>query len=126
MTFSLAVKTALAKFVTFQGRAGRPEFWYFVLSQVILFAFAYAFELVHTGLGSILWSLCAIVLFLPNLAITIRRLHDVGRTGWWVLRGLVPIVGPLVLLFWYCSGGTHGPNRFGPDPNGPLVANVTI
>ncbi|HEY0116924.1 MAG TPA: DUF805 domain-containing protein [Allosphingosinicella sp.] len=64
---------------------------------------------------SILWSLFA---FIPNLAVTIRRLHDTDKSGWFILLGLIPLVGAIVLLVFYFMDGTRGPNRFGPDPKG--------
>ena len=126
MTFSLAVKSAFRNYANFHGRARRSEFWYFVLFQLILFAVAVAFEMIHTGLGSVLYSLLVLALLLPNLAIAVRRLHDTGRSGWWILLDFVPAVGPLVLLIWYCGPSTPGPNRFDPDFKGSTVANVTI
>lgn len=62
-----------------------------------------------------LWSL---IVFIPSLAVAIRRLHDTDRSGWWLLIGLVPLIGAIVLLVFYLTDGTRGPNRFGPDPKG--------
>jgi uncharacterized membrane protein YhaH (DUF805 family) len=61
-------------------------------------------------------SLVSLALFLPGLAVSVRRLHDTDRSGWWVLLFLIPLIGAIVLLIWYCSRGTPGGNRFGPDP----------
>jgi uncharacterized membrane protein YhaH (DUF805 family) len=63
-----------------------------------------------------IYGITVLALLLPNLAVGIRRLHDTGRSGWWILIGVIPIIGWLVLLFWYVSKGTDGDNRFGPDP----------
>tara|TARA_B100001115_G_C15819544_1_gene407311 strand:- start:487 stop:747 length:261 start_codon:yes stop_codon:yes gene_type:complete len=57
-----------------------------------------------------------IAIIVPSIAVTIRRLHDLDRTGWWYLISIVPLVGPLVLLIFLCLPGTDGNNRFGPDP----------
>ncbi|MBV9750069.1 MAG: DUF805 domain-containing protein [Acetobacteraceae bacterium] len=65
-------------------------------------------------------TILSIVFFLPSLAVTARRLHDIGRSGWWMLISLVPIVGSIVLLVWLCTRGYEGPNRFGSDPIGPM------
>ena len=84
-------------------------------------------NLSYLALGLILWlggrhvldgrmSLGSLALFLPALALAVRRLHDLDRSGWWLLVGFVPIVGTIVLLVWFCTRGTEGPNRFGPDP----------
>jgi len=126
MTFALAVSTALRKYVTFQGRARRAELWYFALFQLILFAIALIFEFIHTGLGQTLYTLLAIALFLPNIAVGIRRLHDIDRSGWWILIDFVPLAGPIILLVWYCTAGTPGPNQFGPDPKATEVGQAVI
>ncbi|HZG46474.1 MAG TPA: DUF805 domain-containing protein, partial [Allosphingosinicella sp.] len=68
-----------------------------------------------------LWGL---LVFIPNLAVTIRRLHDQDKSGWFVLLALIPLVGPIILLVFYCIEGTRGPNRFGPDPKGPDVSRT--
>jgi uncharacterized membrane protein YhaH (DUF805 family) len=70
---------------------------------------------------SMLWGL---IVFIPNLAVTIRRLHDQDKSGWFILIGLIPIVGPIILLVFYFLEGTRGPNRFGPDPKGPDVGQT--
>jgi len=57
-----------------------------------------------------------LVLLVPAVSVTIRRIHDVDRTGWWVLIAFVPIIGAILLLIWFCQRGTQGPNKFGPDP----------
>ncbi len=75
---------------------------------------------VMLGLG-LLWSL---IIFIPNLAVAIRRLHDTDRSGWMILLGLIPLVGAIILLVFYFSEGTRGPNRFGPDPKGPDVGRT--
>jgi uncharacterized membrane protein YhaH (DUF805 family) len=61
-------------------------------------------------------TLVELLLFLPSLAVGIRRLHDIDRSGWWTLLGFVPFIGWVVLIIWACTKGTLGPNRFGPDP----------
>ncbi len=72
----------------------------------------------------ILGSLFGLAILLPAIAVTVRRLHDTDRSGWWIFLGLIPIIGSLVLLFWYVSRGTEGDNRFGPDPLGANVGEV--
>jgi uncharacterized membrane protein YhaH (DUF805 family) len=68
--------------------------------------------------------LWAMAVFIPNLAVTIRRLHDQDKSGWFILMGLIPIVGPIIILVFYCIEGTRGPNRFGPDPKGSDVGQT--
>jgi uncharacterized membrane protein YhaH (DUF805 family) len=72
--------------------------------------------------GSLLSSLGSLALFLPTLAVAVRRLHDTDRTGWWILIGLIPLIGWIIYLVFMCQRGTEGPNRFGEDPLGPDVA----
>jgi uncharacterized membrane protein YhaH (DUF805 family) len=57
-----------------------------------------------------------LAVLLPGIAVSIRRLHDTDRSGWWLLIVLVPLVGAILLIVWYCTEGTRGPNRFGADP----------
>ena len=126
MGFVAAIKSCFRKYVTFSGRASRSEFWWFVLfiyiSAVmavlldeILFA-AFGLDPRSVGYDTIgLFPFWQFVLILPQLAVTVRRLHDNGRSGWWWFLMLVPF-GGIWLLVWYCSRGTPGPNRYGPDP----------
>lgn len=119
MDFITAVKTGFAKFATFQGRARRSEYWFFflflVLGNVIFSVIDVATEI---GVLSLIF---ALVTLIPGLAVTARRLHDTGRSGWWYLLYFVPVVGAIVLIIWFCSKGTEGENRFGTDPVGATV-----
>lgn len=123
MTFSEAVRTCFEKYATFRGRARRSEFWWFALF-VFLAQFALGLidaALFGTGPGAtrLLNPLFSLAVFLPSLAVSVRRLHDIGRTGWWVLIYLIPVVGFLVLLWWYTRPGEPVANRFGPPPAAP-------
>ncbi len=93
MTLQEAFKTCLGKYATFEGRADRSEYWWFVLAQVLIVMGA-------SILSEKLSGLAALALLLPMLAVTARRLHDIGRSGWWQLVYFVPLVGWLVLLYW--------------------------
>ena len=105
----------LKKYVTFSGRARRAEYWMFTLFNLIAAVILMA---VDGALGStpILYSIYMLAVLLPSLAVTIRRLHDTDRSGWWLLLGLIPLVGPIVLLVFFCFEGTREENRFGADP----------
>lgn len=114
MNFTTAVRTCLNKYVTFDGRAPRSEFWWWVLFVIIANVVAVmidsmigipAFQVI-VGLG----------LLLPGIAVGVRRLHDLDKSGWWYLLVFIPIVGPLVLIFFFVQAGTMGSNRFGADP----------
>ncbi len=112
MDFMTAVKTCLIeKYVTFSGRATRPEYWWFVL-----FVFAVGLVLRLIG-GDVLSGIFGLAVLLPGIGVAVRRLHDLDRTGWWYLLVLIPLIGALVLIFFFfIHRGTAGPNRFGPDP----------
>jgi uncharacterized membrane protein YhaH (DUF805 family) len=116
MNFQQAVQSCLAKYAAFSGRAARSEFWYWQLFLVVggLIAEIFDFGIGWRGspLGSIFWLLT----LLPTLAVGTRRLHDVGRSGWWLLLYFVPIFGWIALLVWFTTQGTYGYNGFGADP----------
>jgi len=117
MDFGDAIKSGFRNYVTFRGRAQRAEFWYWTLFAVLAtlagqIADTPLFERSHSGLFAPLISLG---LFLPGWAVGIRRLHDIDRTGWWMLIAFT-IVGLILLFVWTCIKGTSGQNRFGPDP----------
>jgi len=119
MGFVEAIKSGFANYVTFSGRAFRSEYWLWVLFTVIGAAITGVLDSVLLGyrVGSDLSPLTAIfdlVTFLPSLALAVRRMHDMDRTGWWLLIALTGI-GAFVLIVWFCFRGTVGPNHYGPD-----------
>ena len=116
MKFMPAVKTALTKYVPFEGRACRSEFWWYSLFGAICGIVAASADGLMTGDIGGVYLVVALGLLLPSVAVNVRRLHDIGRSGWWYFIALVPIVGAIVLLVWYCTKGTAGTNRFGDDP----------
>jgi len=120
MDFVTAVKTCLSKYFDFSGRAIRSEYWFFYLFQIIAMVVASVIDGVLTG--GLLYLISSFGLFIPGLAAGIRRLHDLNKSGWWLLIALVPLVGILVLIFWFAGRGTEGENRFGPDPLGGATA----
>lgn len=111
----------LRQYAQFGGRARRKEYWFFVLFNVL---FAFAFGLVDMGLGlwdqasgiGVLSGLYSLAVLLPGLAVSVRRLHDTGRSGWWLLIGLIPVIGALVLFVFFVLDGDAGENEYGPDP----------
>ena len=111
MSFIDAVNSCFRQYVGFSGRASRSEFWWFTLFGLLV---GLAAALVDpTGTIGVLLSLA---LFLPSLAVSVRRLHDTGRSGWWLLIGLVPIAGLIVLIVFFVMRGDPGANRYGPTP----------
>jgi len=134
-----AIKTVYNKYVTFSGRAQRSEFWWFML-----FYFVVSIPMAFSEITDTLWSLGNL---LPVLAVSCRRLHDTDRSGWkqllpvlavvplalsvfgiWevalIIAGIAAIGLYIVLIVWYASIGTTGPNRFGDDPLNPTDAHV--
>lgn len=114
MSFTDAVRSALIKYATFSGRARRSEYWFFALASLIASVVA---STIDNVIGTQLFTyIVALGLFLPSLAVGIRRLHDTGRTGWWVLIGLVPVVGLIVLIVFYVQDSQPTTNAYGPSP----------
>lgn len=118
---SWAVRTCFSKYATFNGRASRSEYWYFCLFNclisIILFGLALiinqeTFSLLFLGITF----LYMIVVFLPALSVTVRRLHDIGKTGWLYCLNFIPYVGAFILLFFLCKKGDDGENAYG-EPN---------
>ncbi|HEY3694604.1 DUF805 domain-containing protein [Phenylobacterium sp.] len=119
----------LRKYAQFTGRARRSEFWMFYLLLVIIeVVFMVLMNLTGMTPGQPpagpavafagLFGLVMLGLLIPSLAVTFRRLHDTNRSAWWILVGVVPILGALALLVFYLLPGTPGPNKYGPDPKG--------
>jgi uncharacterized membrane protein YhaH (DUF805 family) len=111
----------LKKYAVFDGRARRKEYWFFFLFTIIVSVIlAIIDNLTGTynskvGIG-LLGGLYALGTLLPGIGVTIRRLHDTGRTGWWILIAFVPIVGGIILLIFMVLDGNPGENKYGPDP----------
>lgn len=99
-------------YVNFSGRATRKQYWLFVLFNIIVFA-VLAFVLSFLGnTGNVLYYLCCLAVFLPSLAIDVRRLHDINFSGWWMLLTILPFLGGLILLVLMLLPSTQGANRF--------------
>jgi uncharacterized membrane protein YhaH (DUF805 family) len=114
MSFQESIVTCFQKYLDWHGRASRPEYWWFALFYFIVSIVVSIIDQV-TGsiiLGVIVW----LIFLLPSLMVGIRRLHDTDRSGWWMLIGLIPIVGAIVLIVFWASAGTPGPNDYGPPP----------
>jgi len=94
MTFGASISTCFAKYGNFKGRASKSEFWWWML-------FAFLASLVLGLISPRLSSLFSLATLLPSLAVSARRLHDIGRSGWWQLIALIPLVGLIVLIYWY-------------------------
>lgn len=102
----------LKNYANFTGRARRKEFWFFALTQFIILIIA---QILDAILGSefLFYVLTVLALFIPALAVSIRRLHDIGKSGWWYLIGLVPLIGFILLIIWFATETKQNNNEWG-------------
>jgi uncharacterized membrane protein YhaH (DUF805 family) len=107
--------STLKKYADFGGRARRTEYWMFVLFNVIVSFVLAGVDMLIGGFG-ILSGLYGLAVLIPSLAVSVRRLHDTGRTGWWLLIGFVPVIGVIVLLVFAVLDSEPGSNDYGPNP----------
>lgn len=123
MTFMEAVKAVLTNYVGFSGRARRSEFWWYTLFYFLLMI---VMNVVDRAIGSnVLGTLVWLAVILPSLAVGTRRLHDVGRTGWWQLLGLTGI-GLIVLIVFWVGDSQPGDNKYGPNPKAGPAATTAV
>lgn len=108
--YQQAIITCFKKFADFKGRARRSEFWYFELFCVLI-SLVFSFFISED-----MATIAMLVTLIPNIAVSVRRLHDIDRSGWWMLIALVPIVGVLLLLFWATQEGNPSTNQYGESP----------
>ncbi len=129
MTFSEAIRNNFSKYATFSGRAPRSEFWWWALFTFIANIILGAIDMALFGTTIIgpegfsaqtnfspLAGIFSLAVLLPSLAVAVRRLHDTDRTGWWWFLLFIPLIGFIVLVVFWASEGTRGPNRYGEDP----------
>jgi len=116
-TFVGALKDGFSRYVDFGTRSTRSQYWWWTL-WTILIGFVTGFLDGILGMGEIgaINALASLVTFLPSIAVAIRRLHDIGRSGWWFLLVFIPIVGWIVLIVFYCTETTNESNQWGPPP----------
>lgn len=115
----------MKQYADFNGRARRKEFWMFVLFNII---FAIVATMIDGGLGTnmaplpygYIYIAYCLVTFIPGLAVSVRRLHDVGKSGWWIFIALVPLIGAIWLLVLYCTDSQPGDNEYGPSPKAQM------
>jgi uncharacterized membrane protein YhaH (DUF805 family) len=109
-----SVKTCFEKYVDFSGRAARPEFWWFALVSLVVFV------LVQAVLGSILGTLVILGFMLPSVAVGSRRLHDIGKSGWFQLLWFVPVLGWAVMIYFLVQPSVAGSNEYGSEPSSAM------
>lgn len=105
----------LENYAVFEGRAHRTEYWMFVLINLFIIIGITLLEGALRTQG-IIGSLYSLAVLIPSIAVSVRRLHDIGRSGWWLLISLLPLLGTLVLLVFHCLDSEPGENDYGPDP----------
>lgn len=113
--------SVLKDYVTFTGRARRAEYWMFTLINVIICIVLYALAMQAESLF-ILYALYTLAVFLPSIAVSVRRMHDLGKSGWMVLIGLIPLIGGIILLVMFCMDSQPGDNEYGPNPKATATA----
>lgn len=122
MDFMTAVKSVYSNYVGFSGRAPRAEYWYYTLFYIIvslvLSGIDTALGLVIAEIIGVLSLLFMLASLLPGIAVGIRRLHDIGKSGWWLLIVFVPLIGAIVLIVWFATNSQSGSNAYGPHPYG--------
>jgi uncharacterized membrane protein YhaH (DUF805 family) len=111
----------LRKYAVFGGRARRKEYWYFFLFNIIITIVLAVVDGVtgtlspEAGIG-LLGGIYALVVLIPAIAVAVRRLHDTGRSGWWLLISLIPLIGAIVLIVFFATDSNPGNNQYGTNP----------
>jgi len=105
----------LQNYTVFEGRARRKEYWMFVLVNLIISIAIGIVEAIISS-GDILSGLYGLAVLIPSLAVGARRLHDIGKSGWWQLIALIPVVGWIILIVFFCTEGEAGENQYGVNP----------
>ena len=113
------------QYADFSGRARRKECWMFtlfnaiiILALVLITVMMQFVTTVGAGIFAFLYVAYLLATLIPGLAVAVRRLHDVGKSGWWYLIGFVPLVGVILLIVWFCTDGQPGENKWGANPKG--------
>ena len=129
MNLSESIQSVLSKYAVFSGRASRSEFWWWYLVctiyQIVGFLIG-SFLITSIGgnqaygedVANLIIIIVSLPILLPTLAVSVRRLHDLNRSGWWYLLILIPLIGPIILIIWFVMRGTDGPNHYGQ----PVIA----
>lgn len=106
LTLQESVATCLSKYADFSGRASRSEYWWFFLTVFLASA-------ITGAISDVLQLIVGLGLFLPQLAVAVRRLHDTGKSGLWLFIGFIPLVGAIILIIWLATSGDRRPNAYG-------------
>ncbi len=117
MSFMDSVKTCLSKVVTFDGRARRSEYWWFYLFILIVNSVVNGI-IQATGVTMTVILVVSVIISLCSLSVSIRRLHDIGKSGWWILINLIPLIGTIIFIIFAVKDSEPGENKYGPNPKG--------
>ena len=117
VSFGEAVNRGLNNYCNFSGRASRSEFWWFQLFMLIVSCAAGVVGAILGKYGTWIPSAVGLALLLPSFGLMFRRLHDIGKSGWWWLLVFIPLVGGIILIVWYCKESEPVANEYGPVPN---------
>jgi uncharacterized membrane protein YhaH (DUF805 family) len=119
----------LKKYAVFDGRARRKEYWMFFLITVVITAVLILIDILigtfspQLGVG-LLAGIYSLAVLIPTIAVTVRRLHDTGRSGWWILLGLIPFIGGIILLIFMLLDSQPSANQYGPNPKADYSINT--
>lgn len=117
VSFGDAVKRALTvNYCNFDGRSSRSEYWWYALAIFIL-SFVINLIFGQSNAGMIVSGIVSLALLLPGLGLAVRRLHDIGKSGWWIFINLIPLVGWIIFIVWMAKESEMVPNQYGPVPN---------
>ena len=120
----------IKKYAVFEGRSRRSEYWYFALVNVII---SVIYNIIISIVGNsasivlgitFIYAVYSLALIVPGIAVSIRRMHDIGKKGWWLFINLIPIVGPIWFIVLLATGGNTGDNQYGHDPKNVAVSQV--
>jgi|SRR5699024_9567157 len=118
---------SLRRYNDFQGRSRRKEYWSFILYLLLLSIGAsfvdsiFGFSPMNGSFYGPVTSLLFLFMFIPSLAVSVRRLHDIGKSGWWLLVGFLPVIGTIWLLIFFIREGMEVENEYGPDPKEQIL-----
>ncbi|MGB3546511.1 MAG: DUF805 domain-containing protein [Saprospiraceae bacterium] len=125
------LKVVRDNYANFEGRARRQEYWMFFLVSIGISVALNILALIFGSISDILGGLVSIVgllyslaIFVPSIAVAVRRLHDTNRSGWMLLIGLIPLIGVIILIVFLATEGDTGPNQYGPDPKNPALGTT--
>ena len=117
MSFVDALKSVFSQYANFNGRARRSEYWFFYLAYAVV-SVVLSVLAQYSSIFSVISAIVSLGLLCPSLAVSVRRLHDIGKSGWYYLFALIPLVGAIILLIWFVKDSEPGDNMYGPNPKG--------